>query len=154
MSLNNYRICLLFLTCISFYKDHQREKLLVFLYPNARAWSIFFIRAYTPLHYKNIQSCCILSARKEQMREKERERKERLRELQTDIENESLIDFSIEVFLFLSRSFKYSNLVFYTKVDRCIIVAIFEDISKCKRRDQFIIELKLSYCTYYIYMCI
>ena len=83
MSLNNYRICLLFLTCISFYKDHQREKLLVFLYPNARAWSIFFIKAYTPLHYKNIQSCCILSARKEQMREKEREReREREREIE------------------------------------------------------------------------
>ena len=139
MSLNNYRICLLFLTCISFYKDHQREKLLVFLYPNARAWSIFFIRAYTPLHYKTIQSCCILSARKEQMREKEREReRERERARQTDIENESLIDFSIEVFLFLSRSFKYRYLVFYTKVARCIIVVIFQDNSI--RKDRFIIE--------------
>ena len=56
------------------------------------------------------------------------------------------------MFLFLSRSFKYSYLVFYTKVARCIFVIIFEDNSIRKTWwDQFIIGWKLSYCSYYIY---
>ena len=48
------------------------------------------------------------------------------------------------MFLFLSRSFKYSYLVFYTKVARCMIAIIFEDNSIRKRSRLHEINLLLD----------